>query len=68
MRIRLGLGWGAGMFLGVWNLLAALVRGAGPLGEAALMTVTTLEAVVAEEDFLPLPLPQRAAAFAAIAW
>lgn len=56
------------MFLGVWNLLAALVRGAGPLGEAALMTVTTLEAVVAEEDFLPLPLPPRAAAFAAIAW
>ena len=67
IRIRSRSGWGAGVFLGAWNLLTALVRGGGPLGKAASTMVASLEAVVAGRDFLPLPLPRQAAAFAAIA-
>ena len=45
------------MFMGAKNLLAALVRGGGPLDEAASTTDATLEALVAGGDFFPLPLP-----------
>ena len=44
------------------------MRGAEPLGEAASTTDATSEAVVAGGEFCLLPLPRRAAAFAAMAW